>query len=197
MLSSFRNRGISEPGRGQNQSVFMNRNLSRLLSMSLLVLCFAFLMPPGAGANWVPIGPFGGDVRSMVADPENPARMYLGTRTGQIFSTDDAGQSWNRVLGFHAPADWAVDSLVIDPNNSAILYAAMWSISNKGGGVYRSTDRGTSWVALAGIEGQSVRALAAAPSAPGILVAGTLEGVFRTRDGGASWERISPSSHGE
>jgi photosystem II stability/assembly factor-like uncharacterized protein len=47
------------------------------------------------------------------------------------------------------------------------------------------------------MRGQSVRALAAAPSNPRIYVAGTLEGVFRSSDSGAHWERISPRENHE
>jgi photosystem II stability/assembly factor-like uncharacterized protein len=45
--------------------------------------------------------------------------------------------------------------------------------------------------------GQSVRALALAPSHPEIVIAGSLEGVFRSTNGGVSWQRISPPGHPE
>src|SRR3972149_297749 len=75
---------------------------------------------------WVPIGPFGGDVRSLVADPQQPDRMYLGTRTGQVYLSVDGGRSWNRLTGLDAPSYWIVDDLLIDPGNTKVLYAGMW-----------------------------------------------------------------------
>jgi len=163
----------------------------------LILFLLLPLLVPGARAGWVPIGPFGGDARSLAADPKDPDLMYLGTRTGQIYITKDGGRLWSRLAGLHAPADWVVDSLSVDPTNRNVLYAGMWSVSGAGGGIYKSTDGGVSWRELEGIKGQSIRALAMAPSSSQILVAGSLEGVFRTEDGGVSWKRVSPAGHRE
>jgi hypothetical protein len=82
----------------------------------------------------------------------------------------------------------------VDPEGG--LYVGYWTVqTNDGGGVGRSTDGGETFTLLPGISGQAVRALAQAPSAPHVLVAGTLTGVFRTGDGGRSWRRISPEGH--
>jgi photosystem II stability/assembly factor-like uncharacterized protein len=61
-----------------------------------------------------------------------------------------------------------------------------------GGGIYISNDGGVTWTAQPEMLGQSVRSLVYAPSDPKILVAGTLDGVFRSNDSGGHWERISP-----
>ncbi|MGH9678908.1 MAG: WD40/YVTN/BNR-like repeat-containing protein, partial [Candidatus Acidiferrales bacterium] len=63
--------------------------------------------------------------------------------------------------------------------------------SPAGGGVFQSADGGRSW-RIAGLAGKSVRALALAPSDPNVLVAGTMDGVYRSLDAGKSWQRISP-----
>ena len=139
----------------------------------------------------------GGDVRSLVADPQQPDRIYLGTQTGQVYVSTDGGQLWTRLVGLSAPSDWVVDDLLVDPTHSEVLYAGMWSVRNAGGGVFRSRDGGRSWTELEGLKGQAVRALALAPSHPRLLVAGTLEGVFRSEDGGDHWQRISPLGHAE
>ncbi len=155
------------------------------------------LMACAAEAAWVPIGPFGGDARSLAADPSNPDRMFLGTRTGQVYASANGGRTWTRLTELQAPGNWVVDQLVMDPARSQVIYAAMWSLSDGGGGIFKSTDGGRTWASLSGIEGQSVRALAIAAANPQVLVAGTLEGVFRTEDAGAHWQRISPLDHAE
>ncbi|OFV93424.1 MAG: hypothetical protein A3H28_16430 [Acidobacteria bacterium RIFCSPLOWO2_02_FULL_61_28] len=173
------------------------------------------LLPSSATADWVPVGPFGGDARSLVADPANPDRMYLGTRTGQLYETTDGGKSWTRLTGFLAPPNWVVDDLLIEPsesdqarkprvlNNPAelsqpkVLYAGMWSLGSGGGGVFKSSDGGRSWTELVGMAGQPVRALAMAPSHPRTLIAGSLDGVFRSDDAGEHWRRVSPLGHAE
>src|SRR3990172_6659830 len=166
----------------------------KLLQMVAVVM---LLGSPAAKAEWKPVGPFGGDARSLAADPSDPNRMFLGTATGQVYYTDDVGRQWTRLAGLKAPSNWIVDHLAIDPAQPQVVYAAMWSLGSGGGGVFKTTDGGRTWRTLEGIQGQSVRALALAPSRSQILVAGTLEGVFRTEDAGEHWQRISPLGHAE
>jgi photosystem II stability/assembly factor-like uncharacterized protein len=123
--------------------------------------------------------------------------MYLGTSTGQVYLSEDAGRRWTRLTGLAAPSDWVVDHLAIDPSQPQTVYAAMWSLSSGGGGIFKTLDGGLAWKSSDSIHGQSVRAFALAPSQPQILVAGTLEGVFRSDDGGEHWRRISPLGHAE
>ena len=164
----------------------------------LIVLLHSLLLFVSAGsAAWKPIGPFGGDARSLTADPLDHARMYLGTRTGQVYMTTDGGRNWSLLEGLQAPTDWVVDYLEIHPQDHRTVYAAMWSLRDNGGGVYRSTDSGRSWELLRGIEGHSIRAFTIAPSSPNVLVVGTLDGVFRSRNAGVTWDRISPLGHPE
>ncbi|MBI4443747.1 MAG: transcriptional regulator [Acidobacteria bacterium] len=163
----------------------------------LVLLAFTGVATAQTDGVWVPMGPFGGDVRALVADPQQPDRMYLGTRTGQVYLSMDAGRSWNRLAGLDAPSFWVVDDLLIDPGNSAVLYAGMWSVRDWGGGVFRSDDGGQSWALLEGVSGQAVRALALSLSDSRVLVAGTREGVFRSHDSGVHWQRISPLGHPE
>ncbi len=183
----------------QMPRITLPRHIAR--NRSLFFLVFALLIAASAAssarAGWMPVGPFGGDVRSLAVDPVRPDRMYLGTRIGQIYVSQNGGKSWELLRGFKAPDAWVVDSLIVDPSDSAVLYAGLWSLASPTGGVFKTDDGGLTWKELGGIGGQSVRALAMAPSSSKILVAGSLEGVFHTDDGGASWKRISPPRHEE
>jgi photosystem II stability/assembly factor-like uncharacterized protein len=143
------------------------------------------------------MGPPGGDVRSLAADPRDPQRLYLGTSDGHIFGSRDAGEHWELLGRAGLRRDTVVTAILPDPRDSQVLYAGTWTQDPAaGGGVYRSGDAGRTWQA-SGLAGQAVRALAQAASHPDVLVAGTLEGVFRTRDAGKSWERISPEGDEE
>lgn len=162
----------------------------------VFLLAFVAALPLGAQAgDWKPVGPDGGDVRSLTYDPANPDRIYLGTSAGRLFVSNDAGASWTRFtqLGGH---DYVLDHLVIDP--AGTMYMGAWSVEdNSVGDVFRSRDGGKTWQPLKDMHGKSVRALALSASDPKVLAAGALDGVYQTRNGGESWKRISPSNHAE
>ena len=175
------------------------RNSWRGLSaffLSLLVLMLA--VPAARSQTWKALGPNGGDVRALASDPSHPNFVYLGTTDGHIFGSDDGGRHW-QLLGLAGLARNAtVTAILVDPHDSEILFASTWTREKEGegGGIYRSTDRGRTWQA-SGLFGHAVRALVAAPSDPDILVAGALDGVFRSRDGGKNWEMITPANDPE
>jgi photosystem II stability/assembly factor-like uncharacterized protein len=158
----------------------------------LLSLWFAAPAEGEKGEVWRAMGPPGGDVISLVSAPSAPARLYLGTVDGHIFSSPDEGRHWELVGRPGTRADLVVQSLAVDPRDARVVYAAGWTLDPAaGGGIFRTADGGHSWQP-AGLVGHAVRALALAPSAPDTLVAGALDGVFRSRDAGRNWERISP-----
>src|ERR1035437_8919860 len=162
-----------------------------------LFLCFGMLFNlVAAASDWQSIGPEGGNVRSLAYDPSDPNRILLGTSAGQLFLSKDGGNSWAIFAHLGPGDDYVFDHIVFDPTNPATVYVAAWGLYNKEeGDVLRSDDGGHTWRALPAVHGKSVRALAMAPSDHNTLVIGALDGVFRSRDGGATWERISPENH--
>ncbi len=159
-----------------------------------LFVFFLVLAAAGLGAQspWSAIGPDGGDARSFAAVPDHPSHLYLGTTNSCIYESTDGGANWHRLSTLGASDDLVVDHIVVDSANPAIVYAAAWALDGTGGGLWVSQDGGRNWTEAPGLRGQSIRAFLQAPSAPEMLVAGTLEGVFRSLDGGATWNEISP-----
>ncbi len=170
----------------------------RLPSLCALLLGLAFATA-AAAQSWQSLGPPGGDVRALAADPQHSERLYLGTPDGHIFGSQDAGDSWKLLGRISSRTDSVITAILVDPRNPQRIFAAAWTRDPSaiaGGGVFRSDDAGISW-RPSGLRGQAVRALAQANSDPDVLVAGTLEGVFQSRDLGATWQRISPESNAE
>jgi photosystem II stability/assembly factor-like uncharacterized protein len=162
------------------------------LLISLLSVCLVAEQP------WRPAGPDGGTVRSLVFDPQNPDRIFLGTSAGSLYLSSDNGKSWTRVARPGGFAEMVLDHVVIDPADSRNMFAAAWNAQLPGeGDLFRSRDAGKTWEMVAGLHGKSLRALSIAVSNPRILVAGALDGIYRSRDGGREWERISPENHAE
>lgn len=150
---------------------------------------------PATAQSWLPIGPPGGDVRGLAVDPRDPRILYLGTSDGVLFNSRDGGHSWSRLAPGFPNRGMSLDDIVVDPRGDVLV--GYWQVSGSGGGVARSHDGGRHFELLQAIEGEAVRSLALAPSNPDVLFAGTMTGVFRSRDAGDSWELISPRGHAE
>jgi len=168
--------------------------MSRAAHLPLFLLLSGLLWSTVASPQtWTPVGPPGGDVRALAADPRDPSVVYLGTASGSLYRSDDAGLHWRRLSPGFPLVGMSLDDVLVDPRGDVIV--GYWEVAGTGGGVARSSDGGESFTLLPEIAGESVRGLAIAPSEPEILVAGTLSGVFRTQDGGQSWSRVSPDGH--
>src|ERR1700748_1030541 len=171
----------------------MTPYIGRTLSSAVLL---AALLPNQSAlaqsASWVPVGPDGGDGRSLAADPTNPKHIYLGTTNSWIYQTDDGGASWQRLAKLAKTDDRLVDNILVDESDSKTLLVGTWGVDHPDGGLFISHDAGKSWTAVEGMKGQSIRALSQAPSDAKIFIVGTLKGVFRSEDSGVHWNQISP-----
>ena len=174
--------------------------ISRVLSGKLLILlsmCMLCSISLWAG-QWAAMGPDGGDVRSLAYDPHNPDRIFLGTSTGVLFVSNNGGQDWSRFAHLGTGDDYVLDHIALNPQNTNIMYVSAWTAqSQQAGDMFRTTDGGKTWQTLTAMHGRSIRAMAMSASNPKILVTGALDGVFRSKDGGDSWERMSPASQAE
>jgi photosystem II stability/assembly factor-like uncharacterized protein len=160
-------------------------------------LALATLVASARGQTWTPLGPPGGDARTLAANPAQPSHLFLGTADGHIFGSEDSGAHWTLLGRASSRLDAVITAIVVDPQDGNVVYASSWTRDSAGGGgVFRSGDGGRTWTS-AGLAGQAVRALARAPSDPNVLVAGTLDGVYRSLDASKSWKRISPEHHEE
>ena len=69
------------------------------------------------------LGPFGGDVRSLLIDASSPKTVYLGTSNGEIYKSADSGKSWQVLTpGINQPA-YVIDTLVQHQHNPRHIYA--------------------------------------------------------------------------
>jgi photosystem II stability/assembly factor-like uncharacterized protein len=167
----------------------------RLLKAATILALTGALSFGASAQSWQQVGPPGGDVRSLTADPRDARVLYLGTSDGHVFGSKDGGTRWQQ-LGRVSSPDTVVFTLMVDRRDSDVIFAGTWPLGGGKGGAWSSTDSGKTWKP-AGLAGQTVRAITQAPSDLDTLYAGTLDGVYRTRDDGKSWERISPEGHAD
>jgi len=176
-----------------------------------------------AGKTWVHLGLRDGQqIPALAVDPHNPNRIFaavLGHPYGPnpergIFRSTDGGATWEKVL--FKNENTGGSDVEIDPSDPDTVYASLWqsrlgpweddnAFAGTGGGLFKSTDGGTTWRKLShGLPADLVQInLAIAPSQPNRLYAtiATTEpgayasdkglGFFRSDDGGENWTRIT------
>lgn len=148
--------------------------------------------------SWFAEGPDGGSARAFGADPSDHSHLYLGTATGWIYQSHDSGKTWSRLARLANRDDLIVKKILVDSTDPKHMVVGAYALGERpDGGVFVSNDGGADWISQPEMSGQSIRSLTVAPSNPKIFMAGTLEGVFRSGDGGTHWERISPKESAE
>ncbi len=161
------------------------------LGAAALALTAAVAAP---AQTWRQVGPPGGTVISLGADPRDASRLYLGTSDGHVFTSSDEGAHWQLLSRIGTGQDDVITHIIVDSRDSKRLFASTWSLYTGGGGVYRSNDSGRTWQNV-GLAHETVRALAQSLTHPKTWLAGSLTGVYRLTDEGANWERITPAKH--
>lgn len=77
------------------------------------------------------MGPLGGDVRSLVADPVRPNVLYLGTADGYVYGSQDAGEHW-QLRG--RVAHGVITAVVVSADLSGVLFSSVWTPEKNGEG---------------------------------------------------------------
>ncbi len=150
------------------------------------------------------IGPIrGGRVTAVTGIPDESFTFFMGTTGGGVWKTTDGGVTWINISDgfFKVSSIGSVEVSLSDPN---VVYVGTGSASPRGNistgrGVYKSTDAGKTWT-LRGLETEGqIGKLQIHPQDPDLVYAAVLgnifgpnpeRGVYRTTDGGKSWERI-------
>ena len=151
----------------------------------------------GALGTWQSLGPgnVGGRTRSLVIDPVNPSVMYAAAVAGGIWKTTNGGTTWAPLNDFLA--NIAVTCMAIDPSNPNILYAGTGegffnADGVRGAGLFKTTDAGANWTRLPATINNAnfffVNDIVVSPSNSQHVYAATRAGVFRSLDGGTSWD---------
>jgi photosystem II stability/assembly factor-like uncharacterized protein len=154
------------------------------------------------------IGPSrGGRVVTVAGDPSNPAVYYFGAVCGGVFKTTDAGLTWLNVSdGFFKTS--SVGALAVSESHPNVIYAGMGEATIRtdvsfGDGVYKSTDAGVTWKHLGLSDTRHIGKIVIHPTNPDVVYVAALghafgekeatndeRGVFRSRDGGATWQKV-------
>ena len=150
------------------------------------------------------IGPAvtGGRVHDVEALPHDPSTIFVASASGGLWKTTNRGHTWRNVFSDQPVSTFG--DVAIAPSDSDVLYVGTGEQNNRqssswGNGVYRSDDGGETWRHLGLVETRHIGKVLVHPSDPDIVYVAALgnlwrgneeRGVYRTRDGGRTWERV-------
>ena len=72
------------------------RRLPRAAGLALFAISLVALAASAAGAGWTSLGPPGGNVYALVADPSAPGTLYAAMYASGVLKTTDGGATWSR-----------------------------------------------------------------------------------------------------
>lgn len=143
-------------------------------------------------------------VQALAVDPTQPMTVYAGTRGGVCKSTD-GGETWElRRAGFPPTETWGISAPVaavaLDPTDPTRLLAGIGEPrtgrlgEGTRGGIYLSRDAAETWQFVEEppeLARAQVFSVVFAPAAPGLVLAATDAGAYRSEDAGLTWARSS------
>jgi len=148
------------------------------------------------------IGPPGNRASAVVGVPGDPMVYYIGASSGGIWKSTDAGVHWKPI--FDGQPVQSIGALAVAPSDPNVVWAGtgeafVRSNISIGNGVYKSTDAGKTWKHMGLDMTGRIGRVAIDPRDPDIVFVAAVghcygpqqeRGVFRTTDGGKTWERV-------
>jgi len=156
------------------------------------------------GYQWRNIGPDRGGrsiaVSGVVGRPEEG---YFGAVGGGLWKTTNGGEDWFPVTDFMITAA-SVGAVAVSETNPDLLFIGTGETCLRGNilpgdGVYRSRDAGETWEHVGFRDSHGISKIRIHPTNPDIVYVASFgkysapseeRGVFRSTDGGDSWERV-------
>ncbi len=184
-------------------------------STFLSLLGLLFFINPGFAQNdkyaealksyeWRAIGPanMGGRVTDIDGLPGDPSTFYVSGADGGIFKTTNGGVNFTPI--FEGQRAYSIGALTIAPSDPNVLWVGTGEGDPRnsvgyGWGMYRSIDAGKNWTHLGLKETERIKRIVVDPNDPDVACVCALgkewganpeRGVFKTTDGGKSWDKI-------
>jgi photosystem II stability/assembly factor-like uncharacterized protein len=156
-----------------------------------------------SGLRWRMIGPFrGGRVAAASGVPGRPNEFYFGAVNGGVWKSIDGGRVWAPIFDSQPIA--SIGAIAIAPSAPDVVYVGSGESTLRdsvgyGNGMYKSIDAGKTWTHIGLDNTQHIGKIAIDPRNPDnvfvaaighLYAANPDRGVFRTRDGGRTWQKV-------
>jgi photosystem II stability/assembly factor-like uncharacterized protein len=157
-----------------------------------------------AGLKLRSIGPAitSGRIGDIAVHPRDKAQYYIAVASGGVWKTTNSGNTWSPI--FDDQGSYSIGCVTIDPRNPLVVWVGTGENNSQrsvsyGDGIYKSVDGGTSWSKKGLENSEHISKIVVDPrdskivwvAAQGPLWApGGDRGLYRTQDGGESWELV-------
>jgi len=156
------------------------------------------------------VGPWrGGRVTAVTGVPGKPHLYYMGATGGGVWRTENAGQTWENLSDKHFKVG-TIGAVAVSRSDNNVIYVGTGEspirgvTTSHGDGVWRSTDAGANWTHVGLPKAGQIARIQVHPTNPDIAYVGVQgqiwgpseeRGVFRTTDGGRTWQHVLKAGH--
>lgn len=157
-----------------------------------------------SGLDFRCIGPAltSGRVVDLAVNPDNHNEYYVAVASGGVWKTTNHGVSFQPI--FDNEASYSVGCITMDPNQSSTLWVGSGENNNQrsvayGDGVYKSVDAGRSWKNMGLKDSEHISKIIVHPDNSDVIYVASYgplwsdggdRGIYRSTDGGATWENL-------
>ena len=150
------------------------------------------------------VGPafLSGRIADISIDPNNSSVWYVAVGSGGVWKTKNSGTTWTPI--FDNQPSYSIGCITIDPNNTNTIWVGTGESANRnssawGDGIYKSTDGGKTFSNMGLKSTHQIAEIEIHPNNSSIVYAAAVghlwgysgeRGLFRTLDGGNSWEKV-------
>ena len=154
--------------------------------------------------EWRSVGPKfqGGRIEAIAWPAEDPQTVYVGVGSGGVFKTTDEGKTWTPL--FDDQSTTAIGSIAVAPTEPQTVWVGTGEThpsgtSFPGSGIFKSTDGGATWKNKGLDDSHHIARVIVDPEDADVVYAGVMghhrssnetRGVYKTCDGGETWERV-------
>ncbi len=161
---------------------------------------------PFRSLAWRAVGPVktGARIEAIAIPRGNTGVIYAGVGTGNLWKTVNNGLTWAPI--FEHQSAFAIGDVAVAPSDPNIVWVGTGEAQPRfagyaygGSGVFKSVNGGTSWKSMGLAETEHIAKVLIHPTDPNIVYVAAMgrqwtpnadRGVFRTRDGGAHWQKV-------
>ncbi len=157
-----------------------------------------------SGLEWRLVGPAynSGRVSDFAVHPDVHHIIYAATASGGLWKTDNSGTTWEPI--FDEEKSYSIGCVTLDPSNPNVVWVGTGENNSQrsvafGDGVYKSLDGGQNWENVGLGESEHIGMIVVDPRDSNVVYvaaqgplwnSGGDRGVYKTTDGGATWERV-------